>query len=226
MRRPLTALLLTGAAGAILFVALLLTQGTQLAFTLGVPDTAAVVTLQPGDQVCQRTIAAAGDGGFDRLVVTLGTFARPGPELVAGVRLPDGRPLAHGVLPAGYPDITGSHSKTIRLGRHVRARHFAVCFTNRGDRKVAFYGSSDVANPSTAVMADGRRLDVDLDIRFERSQRSWASQLAHVADRATLFRWPHPPGWLYVAILCALGVGAFAALGLALRGALLEGDDR
>jgi hypothetical protein len=220
MRRALTALLATGAAGAALFVVLLLTQGTELAFTLGVPDSAPVATLKPGQSACQRTIAAQGDGGFDRLRFTPGTFGRRGPELVAGVRLPDGRPLAHGVLRAGYPDITGQHGQTIRLSRHVDARRFAVCFTNRGDRKVALYGTSDAATASTAVTGDGQKLNADIDIAFERAHRSWASQVGDVADRATLFRWPHPPSWLYVALLCAFGAGAFAALAAALATAL------
>jgi hypothetical protein len=213
MRRPLGALLAVVAVGVALFVVLALTRGTDLAYTLGVPNNAVAAAIGPGRVVCQTPIQTPAGTSFDRIVVTLGTYGRPGPELHVGVNAPQGHvSYAKGTLPGGYADITRQPRTTIRLDRTVRARDVSICFRNAGLHRVAFYGSGDASTPSTA----------DIDIVLERPHRSWASQLGSVARRATLFRWPHPPGWLYVALLCLLGLGALAGLAAAVRSAADE----
>src|SRR3954449_1178996 len=97
MPRARTVFLGTLAAGAALFVLLAFVRGTSLNSTLGVPGNGVTVSLRPREVFCQEPIVAQTDRPFDRVVVRLGTYHRPGPPVDIAVRDPRTRlPLALG----------------------------------------------------------------------------------------------------------------------------------
>jgi hypothetical protein len=185
----------------------LLTHTSQ-AFTLGVVRAAPAVTLEPGQQACQRPIDVPGGGSFDRVGLSVGTFQRAGSPLAITVADLGGRALARGTLAGGYPDIAGVPVHRVPLDRTVGEGRVAVCVTNRGPRKVALYGNADAAARSSSAYKDGRPAKVDLSLEFERASRSWASELPRMLDRAALFRAPWLGPWVYWILAAALLVGA------------------
>jgi hypothetical protein len=224
-RTPLLAFAATLAVGAVLFAVVALVRGTTLSYTLGVPPNGVAVKLEHRQAFCQETIVAQSTRKFDHVVVSLGTYHRPGAPLVVTVR--DGRsaaPLAHGTLAAGYADIARQPTESIPLDASINPRTLAVCFTNTGRHSIAFYGAGDQATvPSTAVV-DGKSVGADVSLRFTGPHHSWASSIGSAFDHARLFRTPHLAGWLYLAgLLLLLALGA-AAVGAAVRSALPGGE--
>src|SRR3954468_4841016 len=117
MRRPavLAAVLCAAAVVAALAVGAL--QRNSLAFTLGVNPAAGEVILFPGQHACQTPIDVPAGGAFDRVVVQLGSFHRKGPAVAVAVRDPaTQRLLAHGTVPAGYPDVGVQPTHVVTVG--------------------------------------------------------------------------------------------------------------
>jgi hypothetical protein len=220
MPRPRTAFLATVAAGALLFLVLSLVRGTALTYTLGVPSNGVAVKLAPRKEFCQEPIVAESDRSFDRVTVVLGTYDRPGPALAVAIRDPKTRAvLAHATVPAGYPDITRRPSTIIALDHAIHPATLAVCFRNAGAHSVAFYGAGDAATPSTATLG-GKGLGADVALSFSDRHHSWASTLGATFGRASLFRTPRIPGWLYLVGLVLLTAVAAATLTVAVSAAL------
>lgn len=193
----------------------------SLAFTLGVDGTKVAAVLAAGAEVCERPVEMPPDGAFDRVVLTLETYSRPGPEL--RVRVKDdrtGAPLASGRLAGGYGD--GEH--TVHVRTVDTTKPLSVCVANAGAGRVGVVGGrGDPVRPPHALLG-GRRLLDDLDIAFEREPRSLLSQAPAIAERAALFRpgWVGP--WTYVVLVLILAVAVPALLAAALAG--LRDDPR
>ena len=218
MRRAVIvfALLAVLAVGAVLLVGA--GRRTELAFTLGVTPGGVVTTLAPGQTACQEPIDVPDSGGFDTITVPLGTFKRPGSAIEATVlRVPERRQIAHGALPAGYPDIGARAVERISVAPAVPGNtRIAVCLRNTGAGRVAIFGNADVAAPASTLSKDQRPVGADAALSFARAPRSDLSLFGVSADHAALFKagWVGPWTFWLLAALVALGVPALLAFAL------------
>jgi hypothetical protein len=213
--------LLVGLCAAGLVAVLALGAGSEhrQAFTLGVGSAAPVVQLKQGDQACQAPIVIPdGAADFDSVVVALGTFHRPGPELALTIEpAGGGSSIARGRLAPGYPDIVQTPTHAIPVGHVDTRRPFQVCLRNAGSERVAIYGSADAASRTSTATFNGKPVSLDLNVSFDRAEpRSALSLLPTMFDRAALWRASWVGGWLYIllALLVAAGVPALVAVAL------------
>jgi hypothetical protein len=193
---------------------------TPKAFTLGVPAEAGVAPLDPGHVICQQPIDVAAGAEFDAIRAQIGTYGKPGSALVVTVRDSANRVLARGRQAGGYGDVAVLPTHRIALDRMVRAPRVDVCLRNVGTRRVAFYGTGDLAARGSSAFLDGKPLAVDLSLSFERSPRSLASLVPLMFERASLFRFPWVGPWLYWLLGAVLLFGTPTLLILALRAAV------
>lgn len=211
------------ALAVIVVLALGLTTERPTAFTLGVTAAGAVAELKPGQEACQAPIAVPdGDAAFDRVVVTLGTYRRPGPPVsltIVGDRT--NTSVASGRLAAGYPDITRAPTHTIKLDRLVDTRTpLKVCLRNDGQARVAVYGNGDAASRTSTASIDGKPAGVDLSLVFDRPEpRSTLSLLPAIFERASLWRASWVGGWFFWLLAAAIVFAVPALLARALRDA-------
>lgn len=199
MRKPAVVVAALCALTVAALVVVALAQRTSLAFTLGVASVIPAVGLDPGDEGCQTPISVPGGGEFDRVVLHLGTYRRPGPEVEVEVRdrAADGRVIGRGTLAAGYADIGREPEHAIRVGEIPAGRQIDVCVLNRGSTKVAVFGNADAASRTSAATFNGQPAGVDMTMVFERSPRSLASLTGALADRAALFKLGWIGGWTF-----------------------------
>jgi hypothetical protein len=210
----LLALCALGLIGAAIYSA---TQERTLAFTLGVPSNSAVAPLRPGQQLCQQPVAVPdADSAFDAVAVQLGTYGRPGPALELTIRS-GARTLAVGHLPGGYGDDA---SPSIPVGHVGDRAPLRVCVRNAGQDRVALYGAADAAARNSSAAVDGKPLNADVNLVFERAHpRSVASLAPAILSRASLFRVSWLGAWTYVLLALLVLAGIPALLALALRNA-------
>jgi hypothetical protein len=211
-------------AGVLGLVLVALLQRTSLAFTPGVARATAVARLAPGEQVCQRPIDVPSGAAFDRVALGVGTYGAAGSPLRLTVRTPNGRTLATGTLPGGYPDVARRPVERVRLDRTVGAGRISVCVRNRGPRRVGVFGDADLAARASTAVEDGRPLRRDLSLVFEREPRSMAGEVPRMILRAALFRLPGVGAWAYVLLGGVLLLGGPWLLIRAVAAA--SGDDR
>src|SRR3954451_3367315 len=104
-RRAVLAFGLVVVAGVILAAGLAVTRESRLVYTLGAGAAAPVAVLRGGQEACQKPVDPPAER-FDRVVVSLGTFGRPGPPVDVLIR-PDapGAKTIRGRLRGGYPDF-------------------------------------------------------------------------------------------------------------------------
>jgi hypothetical protein len=192
---------------------------TSLAFTLGVAPGLVAAELPPGQTVCQMPIDVR--ASFDSLTLVLGTYGRSGSPLEVTALGRHGEVLGRGRLPGGYPYIARRPlERGIRLDRTVAAPRIALCVRNAGRRRVALYGNGALAARASTAVLDGRDLNTDLAIRFERPPRPLASLTGAMAQRAALFRFPGLTPWIYIALALAVVLTGPWLLLRALRAAL------
>jgi hypothetical protein len=221
-------LLGTCVAGLIALAIVAATQHTREAFSLGVPVGGAVAELRPGHQVCQSPVAIPdGDATFQHVVVALGTYNRPGPRLAVTLATAGGgRPVARGALPAGYADIAQTPTHAIDVGPVTTRAPLRVCLRNTGERRLAVYGNGSAASRSSSATLDGKPIDADLSLSFERRRpRSLASLVPAMLKRASLFRAGFVGPWTLWFVSLAALVGAPLLVAAALRAAE-RGDQR
>jgi hypothetical protein len=217
--RSVAVLLGVIAAGLLGLVVFTLTQERTLAFTLGVPKGAPVAPLRPGEVVCQAPIAVPdAAAAFDRVAFQIGTYRRPGPPLEVTVEpAAGGRPVARGQLASGYQDVSVS---SVAVGRVTTRDPVRVCIRNRGTDRAAIYGAADAASRTSTASLNGRPLNADLSLVFEREHaRSLASLVPAMLDRASLFRASWLGAWAYALLALVVVLGIPALLALALRDA-------
>src|SRR3954452_6432950 len=221
--RVLLAICLAGVVGLALVA---VTMRTRLAFTLGVTAGGVAAGLAPRHEACQTPVAIPdADAAFERVVVTLGTYGRPGPPVeitVAPVR--GGAALAQGRLPGGYPDVDRSPRHAVEVGKVTTQAPVRVCVRNLGDHKVAVYGNGPLASRTSSATLDGRPLNSDLSLTFELDgSPSLASLVPAIFNRASLFRAGWVGAWTYVVLALAMLLGVPLLVAAALRAAARTG---
>jgi hypothetical protein len=211
MRKGPIAFLAVVVVGVIGLVVVQLSQSTKLAFTLGAAPQAGLAKMKRGQTICQRSINVPPDAGFDRIALQVGTNHRPGPQLDVVVRGPDGRRLATGTLPAGYPDVPehGGY-RVVKTAAVAGDQPIDVCVTNHGRHSVALYGSGALANRNSDATLDGKPTQYDVALVFQDARRSRAGQIGHAFARASLFRPGFVGTWTYwlLGLLLVLAVPA------------------
>lgn len=214
MRKPAVTFLAIALVGVVAFLIVAATSTSRQAFSLNAPASAPAVVLKPGSTACQLPIDVPIGGAFRSVKLQLGTFRRPGPAFEVSLRDAQDRVLARRTVPAGYPDID---RPSVDLGRTFDGRGYRLCFENRGQHKLAIYGTDGAAVPASTVEQDGKPVNVDLALSFERGARSNLATLGDTLERATLFRSPRLSAAVYGILLVLLLTGAGAALLTALR---------
>ncbi|MCK9247473.1 MAG: hypothetical protein M0P31_00620 [Solirubrobacteraceae bacterium] len=213
MRSPVRWLLAVVAVGVVAAVLALTLRTTPDAFSFNAPPSAVAVELAPGEEACQGPIRVPRGGAFSTVRVPLSTPGRPGPRLDATVRVGD-RVVARGGVDAGYLD---GGDPPITLDRTVSAARVTLCLRNAGDVGMGIYGTAGAAVQYSRVHVGGQEHEVDLALRFERSERSLASAVPDVVRRMALFRAVRVPGGAYAIGIVLLVVAGVGALAVALR---------
>lgn len=201
-------------AGLVAVVAVGLTHGSNLVYSVGVSASGPALAVQPGSVACQGPIGVPDGAAFDRVGFTASTYEQPGPELAVEVRTVDGdRRLATGTLPAGYHD----GPKVIEVGRVATGAPLAVCLRNTGKGPIAVYGQPTIASPRTNATLDGKKVGIDMAITLNREQRSFIALLPTMAERASVFRagWVGPFTYLVLAVLVLVGIPLLLVRGMA-----------
>jgi hypothetical protein len=198
----------------------------SLAFTLGVAPTTAAAELTPGHSVCQRPIDVTAD--FDEIRMrTAGPVAAAPAIDVEVLDARTGRRLANGRTDTGGGLLDGviqtkevvAQVRTVHQGQRV-----AVCLSTDGPRPALLYGNAALAARGTSAFLDGRRLNSDVALVFNRTEpRSLLALAPEVVDRAALFHGSLSAPWVLWVLAALLVLALPALLALALRAAL---DDR
>jgi hypothetical protein len=178
-------------AGLVALAIVAATQRTRDGFSLGVPVGGVAAELQPGQRACQSPVAIPdADATFERVVVALGTYKRPGSTLeVTLAPVGGGKPLARGTLRGGYPDIDRAPTHAINVGPVTTRAPLRVCLKNAGEHRLAVYGNGGAASRTSSAALDGKPIESDLSLSFERARpRSLASLVPAMLTRASLFR--------------------------------------
>jgi hypothetical protein len=196
-RRAMLAFGMVVLAGLILAAALALTRESRLVYTLGAGPAAPVAVLRGGQQACQKPVDPPAER-FDRVVVSLGTFGRPGPPLDVLLR-PQvaGAPTIRGRLPGGYPDVAVTPEHAIPVSATLRAPA-AICLKNRGPGRVAVFGATGLAHRTSSATVAGKPIRGDLAIRLESARpRSLLSRLPDAFRHAALFKASWVGAWTF-----------------------------
>jgi hypothetical protein len=183
------------AVAVLAVAAVALAQRSSEAFTLGVRSALPAAELKPGMEACQTPIAVPPGGAFDRVVLRLGTYGRPGPAVSVEVRdAASRRLLSQGRLAPGYADVSDQrvHVDEVPAGSTI-----AVCVTDRGQGRVAVYGNADAASRTSSSTIDGKPAGTDLSLDFRRSPRSVASIVPDMFSRAALFKGGWTAAWTF-----------------------------
>jgi hypothetical protein len=219
MRSPPAIIVALSIAALLGLVAAALSNERSLAFTLGVTR-AKAIKIKPREVACQQPITVPANGSFDGVMLAVGTKRRPGPPLDVSVRSLDpggartSRSEVHvsGTVSGGYRGLDVPVERTAWMARVPPDRIVAVCLTNRSKRSAFIYGSEDAAARSSVGSIDGKPVDADFALTFERRQsRSLAELVPAMLDRAALFRAGWIGGWTYL-VLAALVLLAVPAL--------------
>ena len=218
MRKPLPVLVTACVVAVVALLVVGLTQRTSLAFTLGVFPATPAAELNPGQRVCQVPIAVPSGAEFDRIVVKLGTFGKPGPELEASVADSTGRVISRGTLRGGYADVAQSGEQAIAVDEVPENSDVDVCLRNRGNVKVAVFGNADAASRTSTAWKDNEPTGNDLTLVFERSPRSVASLFGAMAERASLFKLSWAGAWMFWLLGALVLLAVPALLVRAVRG--------
>jgi hypothetical protein len=214
-RRALLAFGFVVAAGVILAAALALTRESRLVYTLGAGPGAPVAVLRGGQQACQKPVDPPPER-FDRVVVSLGTFGRPGPPVDVLLRpYAPGAKTIRGRLRGGYPDVGVTREHAIAVTATLRGPA-EICLRNRGTRRVAVFGAPGLAHRTSSATVAGKPIGGDLAIRLESARpRSLLSRLPDVFRHAALFKpsWVGP--WTFWVLTALVLVGVPVVMGWA-----------
>lgn len=193
---------------------------SEAAWTLGVPSNEAVVTLQPGQEVCQGPVRLTNGVAATGVTLQLGTFFKPAGPPLAVRAARGGKDLARGRIAGGYPDIVNADRQSGTIA--VPDTPFDLCVRNEGQIPVALYGTGGAASAETVAVLNGRELAVDIDVRFTGPERSFLARLPELLRRASLWR----PDLVSPALLVGLLVIILAAATLLLPWLLETVDKR
>jgi hypothetical protein len=215
----------TFALGLVVLVLIGATDRSKLVYTIGAGPGAPVAVLEGGEQACQTPLSPPAEA-FDRVVVSLGTFFKPGPPVEVLVRsTATSRVLARGILPAGYPDIARAPEHAVAIPSTTLEDTVAVCVRNTGTRHVAVYGTVALAHRTSHAELDGKPLNSDLAVRLERADgRSLLTRLPAAFRHAATFKAGFVGAWTFWLLALLAIVAVPALLATALAHAEREGD--
>lgn len=206
--------LVLGALGLIVVAA---RDGSTLAYPLGTTSSTVAVVLPPGSTACQGPLSVPRSGGFDRVVMQLGTYRRAGPPLTVAVRDTLGRPIRRSKLAGGYADVDRAPRHSVQFPRLISGSRLSICIENRGRTQVAVYGSGGNATRESTATLDGAPIDRDLNLELRRPRRTYLASLDVMLRRARLWRSPRVGPLTYGLVLVTLTVLAGASLVVLVR---------
>lgn len=220
MRRQ--ALIGFAAAMAIALVGLLalaLTRESRLVYTIGAGPGGPVAELRPDHEVCQGPLEPPASE-FDRVVISLGTYFKPGSSVDVLVRPADDPKgvLARGRLAGGYADIGDVPEHSVAVGATTVREPVSVCVRNTGSRKVAVYGAPGIAHRTSTASLDGTPYNSDVAVRLERAEpRSLLARLPGAFEHASLFKGTVVGPWTFwlLAALALIAVPLLLAFAIA-----------
>jgi len=220
MRRAVATLAGLIVVGVLALIVAGLTGQTRDGFTLGVTSGAIAAELKPGDVVCQAPVRIPDSASdFSRIQLALGTYRKPGPALELTVTpIGSTTPIAQARIAPGYPDLDITPTRVVPVGPVDTRSPLRICIRNRGTRRVAVMGNGGAASRTTSATLDGKSIDTDLNLSFQRaSGRSLLSLVPAMFRRASLFRAGWVGAWTYVLAALALALAVPALLLAALR---------
>jgi hypothetical protein len=217
MRRPVVVLIAVCAAAVLALALTGLTTRERRAFTLGVASAGPVLTLQPGQEVCQVPIAIPDhDAGFDRVAFVLGTRSLPVDVTVAALT---GAVVGRGRLQAGH----AGGAQSVAVGRVTTTKPLRVCLRDAGTGRLVFYGNGDAASRTSTAAIDGKPVHTDISLVFERAEpRSALSLVPAFFARVSLWRATWVGAWTYWLLGAVVLFAVPALLAFTLRSALRE----
>jgi hypothetical protein len=183
-----------------------LTRTSDLVYGDGVAPLAQT-DFSPGQRICQQPIVLPDGSRFERVRLFAGARGTPGPPLEVSIGSRTAR------LPGGY----GAHTALLApLGGGEGS--LRVCVRNVGDRPATIWGSSARNGTSaSAATLDGKPVDYDVSLRFEReTPRSLLALVPAIGERASQFK----PGvvssgsLLALALIVLLGVPVLLVVAL------------
>lgn len=217
-RRGLIAFGAVLAAGVVLLVVLAVTRESPLIYTIGSGPAAPSAPLTAGEEACQGPLAPPAEA-FDRVVLSLGTYGKPGQPVDVFVRdVKTRRVLSRGRLEGGYPDIAQAPEHSIPVTSVTPRAAIEVCARNAGTGKVAVYGATGLAHRTSIATVAGRpQPGIDLAVRLERGHpRTLLARLPDAFAHAAQFK----PGWVGAWTFWVLAGLVFLAVPLLLARAL------
>lgn len=208
-------------AGVIGFLAVLVVGALYLAiagtsdkrtaaFSVDVPPAGRVVTLAPGQFVCQGPIPVAAPARGLTAWAPRGATAAEALQVTvrrtdSGVELTQGR-LTPTTDSSGLPALTGSFTRTIASGQRI-----SVCLRSVGHR-VALSGSTSW-NGSGVLTVGGKPSNLALALVFTAPHpASVISLIPTIFRRAALFHPAWMGAWVFWALLAGMLAGAFLLL--------------
>jgi hypothetical protein len=216
-------LLAFGAAFLIGLLGLIAVAGTERreeAFTLGVVPGVALARLTSDKEFCQRPVEVVDE--FRGVKLQVGTYRRPGPQLVIDVRDVDGGgSLARARVAPGYEDnsfLTATLDREVPEGERV-----AVCVRNVGQTPLAPYGNSGVSNRNSSAYVGERDTGGDMTLVFLRDDSASVLGLVpSIVERASLFHGSWASAGAYWVLLVLVLVGPATLAALAVRAAVRD----
>jgi hypothetical protein len=217
MRSPVVVLLAVCAAAVLALALTGLTTREHRAFTLGVASAGPVVTLQPGQQVCQEPIAVPDDdAAFDRVAFVLGTRSLPVDVTVAE---PSGRVVGRGRRQDGH----AGGAQSVAVGPVTTRESLRVCLRDAGNGRLVVFGNGDAASRTTTAAVDGKPVHTDISLVFERAEpRSALSLVPAFFERMSLWRASWVGAWTYWLLGAIVLAAVPVLLAFALRSVLRE----
>jgi hypothetical protein len=220
MRSPVAVFLAIVVAGLAVLALVGATKRDSLAFTLGVTNGGPVAELGKGQEVCQEPVRVPDSGSaFDVVVLSLGTYGRPGPPVEVTISpVAGGAPIARGQLARGYGDLQQQPQHRVRVGHVSRRDPLRICIGNLGLNRVAVYGNADASARTSRATIDGTPTGTDVNLAFERTgERSLLTRAPAMFSRASLWHASWFGGWTILLLALAVLIGVPALLVRALR---------
>jgi hypothetical protein len=213
MRSAVAVLAALAVAGIALLAVLGLTRDSSLVYTLGVQPQLPAIASGPGNVTCQSPLLLPRGARFDRIVFYAAAEGAPANDLSVSIREnDDDRELRQvAAAPAAPRGATPPAARRADIAPLTVDRPLQVCFTNRGERRIDIWGSTDFASGPTTAKVDGQPAAADVAVFFERSDESdILALLPEMAERASLFRarWLSPFAYAVVALLVLVAVPA------------------
>jgi hypothetical protein len=220
-------------AAVMLVVVLLLAitgagKRTGLVLTTAVTPAYPVAPVGPGATVCQKPLGIT--DSFDRVLLHVGTFGKPGPPLAVSVLdHQTGAEVGRGLQRPGWVD--NGTPRIVEVGNVKPGGQVDVCVRNQGPVDAYFFGDFyhgldkgrlgvTPTNSTSSADVNGTMIEGDLAVTLlsskEHSALSW---IPSILRHAATFKPGFVGAWLYWVLGVLILVGAPVALWAALASA-------